>query len=61
MKRTYTLSTQDSAAFARLLDASAGLGTFSVHVVEIKPTPEASKPISAAVTPLRPSDTPGAA
>lgn len=44
MKRSYSLSTTDPEAFRRLIDNSAGLGTFSVCMIEVKEPPQASKP-----------------
>lgn len=43
-KRTFTISTTDEVAFTKLMVAAAGLGTFSVHVIEMKEPPQASKP-----------------
>lgn len=44
MKRNYTLSTTDREAFLRAVDALAGVGTFTIHVIEVKEPPIASKP-----------------
>lgn len=43
-KKNYSLSTGDKAAFDRLVEACAGLGSFQMLVVEVKEPPQASKP-----------------